>query len=296
MLDSILDIWTGILEHLPLLTIGVVILTLTGLVAWAFGRFSPVILKRIRTRASLKQLLSRFVLIAIWIAGLLRAAMVVFPGVTPGKLLATLGLGSIAIGFAFKDIFENFFAGIMLLWRFPFENGDYIECNDIRGKVEDVTLRNTFLRRSTGELVVLPNATLFKNPVDVLTNWPHRRVTIICGVAYGEDIDESRKVIEEAVMGCETLDQDQPVQIFAREFADSSVNFEVTWWTGAKPVEVRKSRDEVVAAVKRALDEAEIEIPFPYRTLTFKEPLRTLSGESNEEPPPEGKLEADSDS
>ena len=71
----------------------------------------------------------------------------------------------------------------------------------------------------------------------------------------------------------------RPVQIFAREFNSSSIDFEVTWWTGSKPVDERRSRDEVVAAVKRALDEAGIEIPFPYRTLTFKEPLSLSRGE-----------------
>ena len=60
-----------------------------------------------------------------------------------------------------------------------------------------------------------------------------------------------------------------PVEIFAKGFGDSSIDFEVTWWTGATPLEERQSRDEVIATVKRALDEAEIEIPFPHRTLTF---------------------------
>ena len=63
------------------------------------------------------------------------------------------------------------------------------------------------------------------------------------------------------------------VEIFAQEFADSAINFEVTWWTGSRPIDIRSSRDKVVAAVKRALDDAGIEIPFPYRTLTFNEPL-----------------------
>jgi len=67
------------------------------------------------------------------------------------------------------------------------------------------------------------------------------------------------------------------VQIFAQAFGASSIDFEVTWWTGSSPLEIRRSRDEVVASVKRALDDAGIEIPFPYRTLTFKQPLHTVS-------------------
>jgi small-conductance mechanosensitive channel len=74
----------------------------------------------------------------------------------------------------------------------------------------------------------------------------------------------------------DSVDSDKKVQIFAQAFGASSIDFEVTWWTGSSPLEIRQSRDQVVAAVKRALDEAGIEIPFPYRTLTFKEPLETV--------------------
>ncbi|MEP3917131.1 mechanosensitive ion channel family protein [Ascidiaceihabitans sp.] len=89
---------------------------------------------------------------------------------------------------------------------------------------------------------------------------------MICGVAYDEDVDAARDVIATAVSTCDTVHQDdKPIQIFAQEFAESSINFEVTWWTGSKPVEVRQSRDQVVATVKRALDDAGIKIPFPYK-------------------------------
>lgn len=105
-------------------------------------------------------------------------AMIVFPGVTPSKALTGLGVGSIAVGFAFKDIFENFFAGLLILWRFPFEAGDFIHCQEVKGKVMEVTIRNTCIRRVSGELVVVPNSTIFKNSVDVVTHEPLRRANI----------------------------------------------------------------------------------------------------------------------
>ena len=80
-------------------------------------------------------------------------------------------------------------------------------------------------------------------------------------------------MIRGAVASCESVSGPKSVEIFANEFADSSINFEIAWWTGSAPVEIRKSRDEVIEAVKKALDNASIEIPFPYTTLTFKEPL-----------------------
>ena len=162
--------------------------------------------------------------------------------------------------------------------------GDHIECEGIEGKVAHIAIRESHIRQTDGQLVIVPNAMLFKNPVYVRTDQEYRRQTIICGVAYDVDIATARNVITKAVEGCETVaQQDHPIQIFAQEFASSSINFEVTWWTGSAPVDQRRSRDEVVEAVKRALDDAGLEIPFPYRTLTFKEPLPLTRGEAGED-------------
>ena len=208
------------------------------------------------------------------------AAVIVFPGLTPASILAGLGIGSVAIGFAFKDVFENFLAGIIILFRREMRIGDFIECDGIAGKVSRIAIRESYIRQTDGQLVIVPNSILFKNPVTILTDQKLRRVTVICGVAYDVDIDRARTIIGDAVKACATVSsKDNPVEIFAQEFASSSINFEVTWWTGSTPVDMRQSKDEVIAAVKRALDDAGIEIPFPYRTLTFKEPL-SLDGQS----------------
>lgn len=271
------SIWASFIEYIPALAAGVLVIIGTSIAGRIVSAISDRLLGRTRMRGSLQELARRFLVLAAWATGLTIAAMVLFEDLTPSKALAALGIGSIAVGFAFKDIFENFFAGVLILWRFPFENGDFIKVEGIEGKVEDVTVRNTLLRRVSGELVVIPNATIFKNPAEVQTNRPVRRVTIFSGVAYGEDVDQARQVITDAVSGCETVDKDHPVEIFAHEFADSSINFEVAWWTQPTPLDIRRSRDKVVSAIKRALDKAGIEIPFPYRTLTFKEPLETVS-------------------
>jgi small conductance mechanosensitive channel len=150
--------------------------------------------------------------------------------------------------------------------------GDFIECQGIEGKVENILVRETHIRKTDDQLIIVPNSLLFKNPLLVLTDKEQRRTTIVCGIAYGEDVDKARDVIRKAVASSEgVLTDHKPSQIFAQEFADSSINFEVTWWTGSRPIDVRESRDAVVAAVKRALDDAGIEIPFPDRTLTFKD-------------------------
>lgn len=267
---SLGNIWNDTFARLPMIVAGFVCVALT----WVASRVAGAILKRVlagrrRIRTSLKDLAIQLLSIGIWVTGLLLAAVITFPGMTPSRALTVLGLGSVAIGFAFKDIFENFFAGVLILWRYPFGRGDVIRCNDITGVVDEINIRNTVLRRMDGQLVVLPNATLFKNPVDVVTSKQVRRQTIICGIAYGEDVATARDVIANAVEQCKTVSGAAPIEIFATAFNSSSVDFEVTWWTGATPLEERQSRDEVITAVKQALDEADIEIPFPYRTLTL---------------------------
>lgn len=275
IMQTLQGIWIDFLGHLPLIIAGFLVLIATAIVALVTRRITRHIFRNSRLRHSLKELFERIVSIGTWVVGMLLAAMIVFPGVAPADALAALGIGSIAIGLAFKDIFENFFAGILILWRFPFEVEDFIECNGLMGKVEDVTIRNTMIRTVDGRLVVVPNATIYKNAVEVLTSRVVRRITVICGVAYGESVGNARSVIREALASCDSVSSHHPIEIFAQEFAESSINFEVTWWTGSTPLQQRESRDEVVQAIKDALDDAGIEIPFPYRTLTFKEPLST---------------------
>lgn len=259
---------------LPQIVVALIVILATWLLSKGVQLLLDQVLKRSRIRQSLKELFKLLASIFVWVIGIMVAAVIVFPELTPGSILAGLGIGSVAIGFAFKDIFENFLAGIIILFRREMRIGDFIECESIEGQVVRIAVRESHIRQTDGQLVIVPNSILFKNPVVIRTDHDVRRVTVICGVAYGEDVDASRSVIEKAVKACESVVRNnKPVEIFAQEFASSSINFEVTWWTGSKPVEVRQSKDEVVAAIKRALDEAGIEIPFPYRTLTFKEPL-----------------------
>ena len=275
--SSVLDIWEDFLSHVPLLIAGIVVLLITWGAAKLVNSAAERILKKRKMNRGFKDLLREIMSVGVWVLGFVITAVVVFPGMTPTKVLAGLGIGSVAVGFAFKDIVENFLAGFLILWRFPFDPGDFVSCGDVEGKIEEVTIRMTLIRQTDGELVVLPNAKLFKEPVNVLTSQNLRRTTIICGIAYDEDVDQGRSVMTKALESCKTVSRKKPIEIFAREFASSSINFEVTWWCGSTPLEVRESRDEVVAAVKRALDNAGIEIPFPYRTLTFNEPLHTIT-------------------
>lgn len=278
LLTQLRDMARDGIELLPQFLISITILVVTYLLAKLVQGIAKRIFKRTKMRKSLINLLVLLSSLAVWVLGIMIAAIILFPNLTPTKMLAGLGIGSVAIGFAFKDIFENFLSGILILLRREMRIGDYIECEGLEGKVENILVRETHIRQTDGQLVMVPNSLLFKNPLTIRTDLEQRRNTVICGVGYGEDVDIARDVIEKAVLSCNSVISDsRPVQIFAQEFGDSSINFEVTWWSGSTPLDVRISRDEVVASVKRALDEAEIEIPFPYRTLTFSEDLKIVN-------------------
>ncbi|PVA05285.1 mechanosensitive ion channel family protein [Thalassorhabdomicrobium marinisediminis] len=285
LMNQLRDIARGAIEVAPMIVVAILVLFLTWGVRAIATSILDRVLRRTKLRASLKELFHLLLSIFIWTMGIMVAAVIVFPGLTPASILAGLGLGSVAIGFAFKDVFENFLAGIIILFRPEMRIGDFIECEDVEGVVEHIAIRETHIKQTDGQLVIVPNSILFKNPVWVRTDQPKRRVTVMCGVAYDVDVDEARDVITRAVKSCDTVEQtDKPVQIFAQAFGASSIDFEVTWWTGSKPVDIRTSRDQVVAAVKRALDDAGLEIPFPYRTLTFKEPLPVRQMDADDAP------------
>ncbi len=209
--ETIYSIWINFIERSPYIAAALFILVFTWAASGLASKGLIRVLRDSDMRNSLKELLDRFISIGIWILGVLLAAMIVFPGLTPAKALGAMGIASIAVGFAFKDIFENFFAGVLILWRFPFEKGDYIECEGITGKVEDVQVRMTTVRLTSGELIVLPNSLLFKNPVKVLTEPVKRRIILMTGVAYDEDVDQSVEVIQDAVKNCGSVDDSKKI-------------------------------------------------------------------------------------
>ena len=267
--DAIGGMVDSFLAMLPQIVIAIVVLVAAGIVVRLVDKLALKVFRRARVKESLRDLFRIFIRTGVWFAGIMVALAIIFPGFGVAQLVASAGLVSIALGFAFQDIFENFFAGILILWRFPFENGDFIQVDDIKGRVEDVEIRMTLIRQTDGDLVLVPNSTIFKSNVTIYTNRPTRRIELAVGIAYGEDVAEGRRIILDAVKACETVESSPPPEVLATSFGASSIDFDVLWYTGNKPIQERRSRDEVIEAIKKALDDAGIEIPYPYRTLTF---------------------------
>lgn len=264
----------GFVQMLPQLIIALFILFATWLVAKSAVRIADRITRHTHLREDLKQLLDTLVRLAIWVVGVVIALTVAIPSFTPASAFAGLGVGALAIGFAFQDIFENFLAGVLLMLREKMRINDLIECEGIVGKVERITLRETHIRQLSNELTIVPNSKLFKNPVKILTDDVMRRDEIMVGVGYDCDLEEAQRVIREAVEALDNIVHEKPVLVVARTFGASSVDLLVQWWAPTAKTDIRLTRHSVVVAAKKALDAAGIEIPYPYVTNTFKEPLR----------------------
>ena len=269
-LESMAD---GFVQALPSLVIALMVLMVT----WAVARFAVRIADKLTARATirndLKQLFDTLVRLFVWIIGSLVALTVAVPSFTPAGAFAGLGVGALAIGFAFQDIFENFLAGVLIMLRDKMNIGDSIQCNAIQGKVERITLRETHIRQFTGELTVVPNSMLFKNPVRILNDEPVRRDELVVGVSYDADLDQAESVLREAVSGVEGVDSSKAVLVVAQTFNSSSIDFLIQWWADTGPRDMRITKSDAIKAIKAALDGAEIEIPYPYVTNTFKEAL-----------------------
>lgn len=190
-----------------------------------------------------------------------------------GPLIGALGLAGLAVAFAFQDILENFIAGVLMLMRRPIKVGDEMESNGHLGIVHDMSLRAVSIDTFDGDRVYLPNAMVWKSPMVNFTETPLRRTTVVVGVAYHTDLDHARQVLQEAIDNASGVVTPPPATVEFVEFNNSSIDFYVRYWHPADQKSLWAVRDEAGRAMKRALDAAGIQIPFPQRTLWFPEGL-----------------------
>jgi small-conductance mechanosensitive channel len=181
--------------------------------------------------------------------------------------IATLGIGSVAIGFAFQDICKNFLAGILLLLEEPFRIGDEVIIGDYQGKIEQIDIRTTQICTYEGEKVLLPNSTVFTNAVKVRTAYSCRRTDLGVGVDYNTSLPQASQVLAATIQQVEGVMSHPNPEIDLVNFGDSSIDFVVRYWTRPQQKEVRQIQTKAIAAIKQAFDEASIKIPYPIRTL-----------------------------
>lgn len=204
--------------------------------------------------------------------GFMIAMVIAIPGFTPAKLIGALGIGSVAIGFAFKDIFQNLLSGILLLLSEPFRIGDQIVSGDYEGTVEDIKIRATTIKTFDGRQVVIPNSQLYTSALTVNTAYKQRRLQVAVGIGYEDDIETAKGVILQALDRAETVSRRAEPSVIATGFGDSTIDLTVRWFIddGTQANKVA-SIHEVIVEMKKGLDGAGVNMPFPIRTLDLSD-------------------------
>ena len=252
------------LAHLPYLILGVTVFFVFIVAARVVKRVLLMAGRRTRLDLTLADLLGRLASAFTIVLGMFVAAVVIFPTFNPGDLIAGLGITTVAIGFAFKDVLQNFFAGILILWRRPFIVGDEVKVGDYEGTVEEITTRSTRVRTYDGERAVLPNGIVYTGAVLVRSAYSSRRVRVSVGIGYKDSIDQARSIIHQVLNETEGVLQEPGPWVYVAELAPSSVNLNVFFWTNSRQANVLMLTDRVMSGIKLALDEAGIEIPYPH--------------------------------
>ena len=186
------------------------------------------------------------------------------------SILAGAGILGLALAFAFQDIAANFMSGIFLSIRRPIAIGDVVKIQNYMGKIEEINLRDTVIRTYQGQMVIIPNKSIFQNPIENYTTLGKRRMDLELGVSYGDDLDHVKKVTLAAVSDIEGISGDEEVTMFYTSFDDSSINLVLRiWFPTVAQVNFLEVRSQAIIKIKKAFDAENISIPFPIRTMDF---------------------------
>ena len=254
------------MEYLPKLALALLTLII-GL--WLISRvtkFTRKMLEKKEVDVSLIPFLMGILNIGLKILLIISVASMV--GIATTSFVAVLGAAGLAIGLALQGSLGNFAGGVLILLFKPFKVGDLIESDGAMGTVQSITILNTILTTPDDNTAILPNGNVANNKILNYTKENNRRVDLEVGIAYHEDVDRAKKVIEEALQSVPgVLDNPKPF-VSILNFGDSSVNLAVRPF--CKSADYWLVYFNCNEAVKKALDKAKIEIPFPQRDITIK--------------------------
>lgn len=258
------------ITHLPNFVVAILIALTFSIIARLSSQALKKVLHRTLESQQIANLLTSIFKVLVLLAGIFIALDFLGLSGTVTSLLAGAGIIGLAIGFAFQDMTENLIAGIAMGIRKPFQIGDVVEADDVFGTVKTINLRNTLVETFFGQLEVIPNKILFRN---VLTNYSTkgiRRVEVPVGISYADDPEKAAEVIVEKINQYDFVIKNDETAVFAKEFADSSINLLVWFWIDY-PGETgyMQARHKAIVGIKQALESADILIPFPIRTLDF---------------------------
>jgi len=273
ILGSANEIWVGFVERIPYFVASIIVILIFWFLSIVFKKIVHKLLGSRSRHQNLVKVFQRVGGALIFFIGFMIAMVIAVPGFTPAKLIGALGIGSVAIGFAFKDIFQNLLSGILLLISEPFRIGDQIVSGDYEGTVEDIKIRATTIRTYDGRQVVIPNSDLYTSALTVNTAYKQRRLHVAVGIGYEDDIEAAKAEIIKALDKIESVSKKATPSVIATGFGGSSIDLMVRWFIedGTQANKVA-SIHQVIVGIKNSLDAAGVNIPFPIRTIDLSDP------------------------
>ncbi|HED23692.1 MAG TPA: mechanosensitive ion channel family protein [Firmicutes bacterium] len=197
-------------------------------------------------------------------------------GIEPSGLMVAGGIVALAVGFASQSIISNLISGLFLMGERPVKIGDMVKISDEQGVVEDIHIISTTIRTLDGNFIRIPNETVFTSSITNYTGNPVRRFEYTVGISYAGDADLAMAVIRDLIEKHPLALVKPAPQIFVENLGDSSVDITVRIW--APSTEWYRVKMELLWKIKKAIEEAGIEIPFPQRVVWF--------GKNGEQPVP----------
>lgn len=242
---------------------------LVAILVFFFGRLIARAIKRLiiklMTRANVDESLRKFlgdVLYAALMVVVIIAALERL-GVKTTAAVAVLGAAGLAIGLALQGSLGNFASGVMIVGFRPYSVGDFVIAGGQSGTVESVKIFNTVLITPDNRRIIVPNGQITSGPIENVTAMPTRRIDLVFGIGYDDDIDKARSIIEQVLASESRLLADPEPKIAVSELADSSVNFIVRPWVNTS--DYWAVRWDLIERMKKQFDENGISIPFPQR-------------------------------
>ncbi|MBW3096005.1 mechanosensitive ion channel family protein [Pseudohoeflea coraliihabitans] len=272
---------------LPLIVLAVLILPL----AWLLSSMIATLVRRVLAQRIeqdfLRNVIARAIAIPILVLGVYLVLQVAGLTGLAVSLLGGAGVIGIVIGFAFRDIAENFLASLLLSIRRPFRQGDVIGVADFEGVVQSMNTRSTILLTLEGNHVQIPNATVFKNTIVNYTAGPARRITAEVGIGYDTSIGETQRLIVDVLRGHEAILNEPPPMVLVDALGSATVNLKAHFWIDGRSLSPHRVRSSALRLIKRTLVENGVSMPDEAREVIFPQglPVVVMDGADKDTPP-----------
>lgn len=275
LLGSINDILASIIERLPYIVAGLFVLLMFWLFSKVARRFFLSLSSHTKLDYRLQILFGRLIVVFIYIFGIFTAFTVVIPTFHFGDLIAGLGFTSFVIGFATKDILNNFLSGILILWHQPFRIGDYIFVGNNQGKVENIGIRATQLRKDDGELVLIPNGDMYSSSITIRGAGSERRMILKISIGYNSDIVQAKGIIRNVLNNEAGVVTEPKTNVVVTDLSSDGVDLSIYFWVNTDKFRPIQVFDAVATEIKKDLSEAGIEM-YPPSSVIVQTPEKDL--------------------